>query len=60
MYGSRDTKSQLWRVDLKHKMTPKISQCNHAHDNNNHMQSCQVHLDQRHLKRKFLIMARIE
>jgi hypothetical protein len=35
MYGSRDPKSRLWRVDLKHKMKPKISQCNHAHDNNN-------------------------
>jgi hypothetical protein len=35
MYGSRDPKSRLWRVDLKQKMTPKISQCNHAHDNNN-------------------------
>jgi hypothetical protein len=35
MFGSRDPKSQLWRVDLKQKMTPKISQCNHAHDNNN-------------------------
>jgi hypothetical protein len=35
MYGSRDPKSRLWRVDRKQKMTPKISQCNHAHDNNN-------------------------
>jgi hypothetical protein len=35
MYGSRDPKSRLWRADLKQKMTPKISQCNHAHDNNN-------------------------
>jgi hypothetical protein len=35
MYGSRDPKSRLWRVDLKQKMKPKISQCNHAHDNNN-------------------------
>jgi hypothetical protein len=35
MYGSRDPKSWLWRVDLKQKMKPKISQCNHAHDNNN-------------------------
>jgi hypothetical protein len=34
MYGSRDPKSRPWRVDLKQKMTPKISQCNHAHDNN--------------------------
>jgi hypothetical protein len=35
MYGSRDPKSRLWRVNLKQKMTPKIPQCNHAHDNNN-------------------------
>jgi hypothetical protein len=35
MYGSRDPKSGLWRVDLKQKMKPKTSQCNHAHDNNN-------------------------
>jgi hypothetical protein len=35
MYGPRDPKSRLWRVDLKQKMKPKISQCNHAHDNNN-------------------------
>jgi hypothetical protein len=35
MYGSRDPKSRLWRVDLKQKMKPKISQCNHAHENNN-------------------------
>jgi hypothetical protein len=35
MYGSRDPKSRLWRVDLKYKMKPKISQFNHAHDNNN-------------------------
>jgi hypothetical protein len=35
MYGSRDPKSRLWRVDLKQKIAPKISQCNHAHDNNN-------------------------
>jgi hypothetical protein len=35
MYGSRDPKSRLWRVDLKQKMNPSISQCNHAHDNNN-------------------------
>jgi hypothetical protein len=34
-YGSRDPKSRLWRGDLKQKMKPKISQCNHAHDNNN-------------------------
>jgi hypothetical protein len=35
MYGSRDPKSRLWRVDLKQKIAPNISQCNHAHDNNN-------------------------
>jgi hypothetical protein len=35
MYRSRDPKSRLWRVDLKQKMTTKISQCNHAHDKNN-------------------------
>jgi hypothetical protein len=35
MYGSRDPKSRLWRVNLKHKFEPEIVQCNHAHDNNN-------------------------
>jgi hypothetical protein len=35
MYGSRDPKSRLWRVNLKRNMTTKIAQCNHAHDNNN-------------------------
>jgi hypothetical protein len=35
MYGSRDTKSHLWRVNLKQKMKPELAQCNHAHDNNN-------------------------
>jgi hypothetical protein len=35
MYGSRDPKSRLWRVDLKQKIAPNISQCNHAHDTNN-------------------------
>jgi hypothetical protein len=35
MYESRDTKSRLWRVNLKQKMKPEIGQCNHAHDNNN-------------------------
>jgi hypothetical protein len=35
MYGSRDPKSRLWRVDLKQKIAPNISQCNHAHDNTN-------------------------
>jgi hypothetical protein len=39
MYGSRDPKSSLWRVDLKQNMTPKIAQCNHAHDNNNRKDS---------------------
>jgi hypothetical protein len=35
MYGSRDPKSRLWRVNLKQNMKTKIAQCNHAHDNNN-------------------------
>jgi hypothetical protein len=35
MYGSRDPKSRLWRVDLKHRFETKHVQCNHAHDNNN-------------------------
>jgi hypothetical protein len=35
MYGPRDPKSRLWRVNLKQKMNTKIAQCNHAHDNNN-------------------------
>jgi hypothetical protein len=35
MYGSRDPKSSLWRVNLKQKMRPEIVQCNHAHDSNN-------------------------
>jgi hypothetical protein len=35
MYGSRDPKSLLWRVNLKQKFEPEIVQCNHAHDNNN-------------------------
>jgi hypothetical protein len=35
MYGSRDLKSRLWRVNLKQKMNTKIAQCNHAHENNN-------------------------
>jgi hypothetical protein len=34
MYGSRDPKSRLWRVDLKQKIAP-ISQRKNAHDNNN-------------------------
>jgi hypothetical protein len=35
MYGSRDPKSRLWRVNLNQKLKPDIAQCNHAHDNNN-------------------------
>jgi hypothetical protein len=35
MYGSRDPKSRLWRVDLKQKFETKHVQCNHAHDNSN-------------------------
>jgi hypothetical protein len=35
MYGSRDPKSRLWRVNLKQKVEPEIVQCNHAHGNNN-------------------------
>jgi hypothetical protein len=35
MYGSRDPKSCLWRVNLNQKLKPDIAQCNHAHDNNN-------------------------
>jgi hypothetical protein len=35
MYGSRDPKSCLWRVNLKQNMNTKIAQCNNAHDNNN-------------------------
>jgi hypothetical protein len=35
MYGSRDPKSRLWRVNLKEKIEPEIVKCNHAHDNNN-------------------------
>jgi hypothetical protein len=35
MYGSRDPKSRLWRVNLKQKLTTKLSQCNHAHANSN-------------------------
>jgi hypothetical protein len=35
MHGSRDPKSRLWQVDLKHKNEPEIVQCNHAHDNHN-------------------------
>jgi hypothetical protein len=35
MYGCRDPKSHLWRVNLKQKMNTRIAQYNHAHDNNN-------------------------
>jgi hypothetical protein len=35
MYGSRDPKSRLWRVDLKQRFETKHVQCNHANDNNN-------------------------
>jgi hypothetical protein len=35
MYGSRDPRSRLWRVDLKQKFETKHVQCNHAHDNSN-------------------------
>jgi hypothetical protein len=35
MYGSRDPKSRLWRVNLKQKKNTKVAQCKHAHDNNN-------------------------
>jgi hypothetical protein len=35
MYGSRDLRSRLWRVDLKQRFETKQVQCNHAHDNSN-------------------------
>jgi hypothetical protein len=35
MYGSRDPRSRLWRVDLKQKFETNQVQCNHAHDNSN-------------------------
>jgi hypothetical protein len=35
MYGSRDPKSRLWRVNLKQKFETQKVQCNHAHENNN-------------------------
>jgi hypothetical protein len=35
MYGSRDPKSRLWRVDLKQRFETNQVHCNHAHDNNN-------------------------
>jgi hypothetical protein len=36
MYGSRDPKSRLWRVNLKNIFETNQVQCNHAHDNINH------------------------
>jgi hypothetical protein len=35
MYGSRDPRSRLWRVDLKQRFETNQVQCNHAHDNSN-------------------------
>jgi hypothetical protein len=35
MYGSRDLRSRLWRVDLKHRFETNQVQFNHAHDNSN-------------------------
>jgi hypothetical protein len=35
MYGSRDPKSCLWRVDLKKIFETNPVQCNHTHDNSN-------------------------
>jgi hypothetical protein len=35
MYGSRDPKSRLWRVDLKKRFETNQVQCNHAHNNSN-------------------------
>jgi hypothetical protein len=35
MYGSRDPKSRLWRVNLKQKFETENVQCNHEHENNN-------------------------
>jgi hypothetical protein len=35
MYGSRDPRSRLWRVDLKQRLETNQEQCNHAHDNRN-------------------------
>jgi hypothetical protein len=35
MYGSRDPKSRLWRVDLKQKFETNKVQFNHAHENHN-------------------------
>jgi hypothetical protein len=35
VYGSRDPRSRLWRVDLKKRFETNQVQCNHAHDNSN-------------------------
>jgi hypothetical protein len=35
MYGSRDPKSRLWRVNLKQRFETNQVQCNNAHDNSN-------------------------
>jgi hypothetical protein len=35
MYGSRDPKSRLWRVNLKKIFETNQVQCNHAHDKSN-------------------------
>jgi hypothetical protein len=39
MYGSRDPKSRLWRVDLKKRFETNHVQCNNAHDNSNQKDS---------------------
>jgi hypothetical protein len=36
MYGSRDPRPRVWRVDLKKKFETKNVQCNHAYDNSTH------------------------
>jgi hypothetical protein len=35
MYGSRDPRSRLWRVNLKQRFETKQVQCNHAYENIN-------------------------
>jgi hypothetical protein len=35
IYGSRDPRSGLWRVDLKQRFETNQVQCTHAHDNSN-------------------------
>jgi hypothetical protein len=35
MYGSRDPRSRLWRVDLKQRFETNQIQCNHTHCNSN-------------------------